>query len=57
MYKHFKRAAFAAFVLACVYFAGDADLEQAKQAEASYIERVCLGVHSDYKARGVKCQN
>lgn len=54
--KHFKRAAFAAFVCACVYFAGDADLQQAKQAESSYIERVCLGVHSDYQKRGIKCQ-
>jgi len=55
--KHFKRAAFAAFVCACVYFAGDADLQQAKQAESSYIERVCAGVHSDYEKRGIKCRN
>jgi len=54
--KHLKRAAFAAFVCACVYFAGDADFQQAKQAESSYIERVCLNVHSDYQKRGIKCQ-
>ncbi len=39
----------------CLYFAGNADLEEAQRAEAEYIERVCLGVHSDYQQIGVDC--
>ena len=53
--KHLKRAAIVAFALACLYLAGDADLEEAQRVEAEYIERVCLGVHSDYQNMGVNC--
>jgi len=54
--RYFKMAGVAAFLCVCVYFAGNADLEEAQRAEAEYIERVCLGIHSDYKERGVECQ-
>ncbi len=39
----------------CLYLAGNADLEEAQRGEAEYIERVCLGVHSDYQQIGVDC--
>jgi len=30
-------------------------LDNAKAVEADYMERVCDGVHRDYKKRGVRC--
>jgi len=54
--KHFKRAAFAAFVLACVYWAGDGDYQEAKRAEAQYRADFCAGVIPDYKQKGIKCE-
>lgn len=54
--KYFKRAAVVAFVLACVYWAGDGDYEEAKRAEATYKADFCAGVIPDYKQKGIKCE-
>lgn len=54
--KHLKRAAIAAFVLACVYWAGNADFEEAKRAEATYKADFCAGVIPDYHNKGIKCE-
>ncbi len=53
--KHLKRAGIIAIVGACLYFAGNSDFQEAERAEAAYVERVCLGVHSDYRELGVDC--
>ena len=52
--KYFKRAAVVAFVLACVYWAGDGDYEEAKRAEATYKADFCAGVIPDYQNKGIK---
>lgn len=54
--KHLKRAAIAAFVLACFYFAGNADFEEAKRAEAQYRADFCAGLIPDYNQKGIKCE-
>ena len=54
--KYFKRAAVVAFVLACVYWAGDGDFEEAKRAEATYKADFCAGVIPDYQNKGIKCE-
>lgn len=55
--KYFKRAAIVAFVLACVYWAGDGDYQEAKRAEATYKADFCAGVIPDYKQKGIKCED
>ena len=45
----------AALIVMALGFAGDGDFEDAKALERDYIERVCGGVHSDYKQMGVNC--
>ncbi len=53
--KYLKLIGIGVFFGACLYLAGNADLEEAQRAEAEYIERVCLGVHSDYRELGADC--
>ena len=54
--RNFKRAALAAFVIACVWFAGDSDFEEAQRAEAQYRADFCAGFIPDYKQKGIKCE-
>ena len=49
------KLAAAAMVVLALGFAGDGDFEDAKASERGYIERVCGGVHSDFKQLGVAC--
>ena len=45
----------AAMVVLALGFAGDGDFEDAKASERDYIQRVCTGVHADFKQLEVKC--
>ena len=53
--KYLRLIGICVFLGACLYLAGNSDLEEAQRAEAEYIERVCLGVHSDYRELGADC--
>ena len=55
--RYFKRAAIVAFMLACGYWAGDGDYEEAKRAEATYKADFCSGVIPDYQNKGIKCED
>ena len=49
------RASIGLALLLAIASAGSMDLDTAKAVEADYVERVCVGVHRDYKKRGVSC--
>tara|TARA_R110000751_G_scaffold117166_3_gene217356 strand:+ start:251 stop:430 length:180 start_codon:yes stop_codon:yes gene_type:complete len=55
MSKHFKRAAFAVFLIACLYLAGDGDYEEAQRQAAQYQTDFCAGYIPDYDNRGPDC--
>jgi len=59
MKSHFEkmmvRASIGLALLLAIASAGSMDLDTAKAVEADYVERVCDGVHRDYKKRGVSC--
>ena len=59
MKSHFEkmmvRASIGLALLMAIASAGSMDLDTAKAVEAAYAERVCDGVHRDYKKRGVRC--
>jgi len=53
--KRMVRASIGLALLISIGSAGSMDLDNAKAVEADYMERVCDGVHRDYKKRGVRC--
>lgn len=59
MKSHFEKMMVRAFLglalLMAIASGGSMDLDNAKAVEADYMERVCDGVHRDYKRRGVSC--
>ena len=53
--KRMVRASIGLALLMAIASAGSMDLDNAKAVETAYAERVCDGVHRDYKKRGVRC--
>ena len=53
--QRLKRWAAIAALFACLWFAGDADFEEAQRQEAEYIENICAEVWPDYKGRRPVC--
>ena len=49
------RASIAFVLVMAIGTAGTMDLDTAINIETEYAERVCDGVHRDYKKRGVRC--
>ena len=49
------RASIALVLVMAIGTAGTMDLDTAINIETDYAERVCDGVHRDYKKRGVRC--
>jgi hypothetical protein len=49
------RASIALVLVMAIGTAGTMDLDTAINIETEYAERVCDGVHRDYKKRGVRC--
>ena len=49
------RASIGLVLIMAIASAGSMDLDTAINIETAYAERVCDGVHRDYKKRGVRC--
>jgi hypothetical protein len=49
------RASIGLVLVMAIGTAGTMDMDTAINIETEYAERVCDGVHRDYKKRGVRC--